>query len=430
MGGHAIGREVNAPAAGLAGLAAAAAEQAARAGYGRLLSWLAWQWRDIVAAEDALAEAFATALARWPVDGVPSSPEAWLLTTARRQLLMQARRERQAQDPALLALFPDEDGAAPEAQAFPDHRLKLLFICAHPAIDRAIHSALMLQTVLGLDANRIASAYLVKPEAMSKRLVRAKSKIKATAIRFEEPEPPEWPERLASVLEAIYGAYTLHWGQLDQDGANDLAGEALYLALLAAQAMPDEPEALGLASLLACCEARRPARLDDADRFVPLDLQDAQRWDGSLLREALRLLGRAAALEQPGPYQLEAAIQAAQMHGVITGRMPWDDIASLYARLLVLSPTLGARIGHAVAVGLGSGGALAGLSLLDEMADGSLSTHQPWWAARARLSALAGRREEAVAAYERSLALTVEASLRDWLLAQLAALQRELALRD
>ncbi|HEX8956304.1 MAG TPA: DUF6596 domain-containing protein [Burkholderiaceae bacterium] len=418
---------MNAPAGELAGLAAAAAELAARASYGRLLSWLAWQWRDIAAAEDALAEAFAKALARWPIDGVPSSPDAWLLTTAKRTLLMQARREKLAQDPALLALFPAEGegngGNAPEAEAFPDHRLKLLFICAHPAIDPAIRSALMLQTVLGLDANRIASAYLVKPGTMTKRLVRAKSKIKATAIRFEEPEPAERPERLASVLEAIYGAYTLHWGQLDQDGANDLAGEALYLGLLAAQAMPDEAEALGLASLLACCEARRPARLDDAGRFVPLDLQDARRWDGAMLREALALLGRAARLERPGPYQLEAAIQAAQMHGVIAGSMPWDDIASLYSRLLTLSPTLGARIGHAVALGLGSGGALAGLHLLDAMDDASLSTHQPWWAAKARLASLAGRRETAVAAYERTLALTVETAVRDWLQMQLSAMK-------
>ncbi|MBV8635181.1 MAG: RNA polymerase subunit sigma-70 [Burkholderiaceae bacterium] len=404
----------------MAGHAAAAAEQAARASYGRLLSWLAWQWRDIAAAEDALAEAFASALARWPVDGVPSSPEAWLLTTAKRNLLMQARHDKLSQDPALAILFPGEGDAAPEPEAFPDHRLKLLFICAHPAIDPAIHSALMLQTVLGLDANRIASAYLVKPETMTKRLVRAKSKIKATAIRFEEPEPAEWPERLASVLEAIYGAYTLHWGQLDQDGANDLAGEALYLALLAAQAMPDEAEALGLAALLAYCEARRPARLDAAGRFVPLDMQDARRWDGALLREALRLLGRAAALGRHGPYQLEAAIQSAQMHGVIAGAMPWDDIASLYARLLEFYPTLGARIGHAVAVGLGRGGALQGLALLEEMRDESLSTHQPWWAAKARLTALAGRREEAVVAYERTLALTAETALRQWLQAQLA----------
>jgi RNA polymerase sigma-70 factor (ECF subfamily) len=403
--------------------AAAAAEHAARASYGRLLSWLAWQWRDIAAAEDALAEAFSLALARWPVDGVPSSPDAWLLTTARRALLMQARREKLAQDPAFLALLPAEGDAALEPAAFPDHRLKLLFICAHPAIDPAIHSALMLQTVLGLDANRIASAYLVKPETMSKRLVRAKSKIKATGIRFEEPEPAEWPERLGSVLEAIYGAYTLHWGQLDQDGANDLASEALYLAMLAAQGLPKDAEALGLASLLAFCEARRPARLDAARCFVPLDEQDARQWNADLVHEAQALLQRAAGLAQHGPYQLEAAIQAAQMHGVMTGHMPWDDVASLYARLLALYPTKGARIGHAVAVGLGSGGAAEGLRLLDEMDDDSLSTHQPWWAARARLAAGAGQRANAIAAYERTLALTAETAVRNWLQERLAELQ-------
>jgi RNA polymerase sigma-70 factor (ECF subfamily) len=396
-------------------IAAQEAEAAARRSYGRLLAWLAWQWRDIAAAEDALAEAFAVALERWPVDGVPSAPESWLLTTARRELLMSARRQRLAEDPALTILHPGEETPAPDAAALPDSRLRLMFVCAHPAIDAGIRSALMLQTVLGLDAGRIASAFLVKPEAMTKRLVRAKAKIKATGIRFEEPDPVDWPQRLDAVLEAIYGAYTLHWGQADDDGAHQLAGEACFLAELAAALMPGEPEAAGLAALLWLCEARRPARLDARDAFVPLDEQDTRRWNHALVARAHAALARAAALGRPGPYQLEAAVQAAHVQGALEGCVPWADIALLYERLLALAPTLGARIGHAVAVAHARDDAHAGLALLDEIDAERVATHQPWWAARARLLSLSRAHAASAEAYARALALTAEPALRDWL---------------
>ena len=278
---------------------AAAAEAAARHSYGRLLAWLAWQWRDLAAAEDALAEAFATALERWPVAGVPASPDAWLLTAARRRLLMQARRQRLADDPALAILWPAEDEPALEAPPLPDTRLRLLFVCAHPAIAADVHSALMLQTVLGLDAARIASAFLVKPEAMTKRLVRAKAKIRAMGLRFEDPEPQERPQRLASVLEAIYGAYTLHWDQADSAGSGQLAGEAVFLAELVAAHLPDEPEALGLAALLWLCEARRAP---PGAPFLPLHEQDPARWDHAAIaraNSARRAAAYAAPVENP-----------------------------------------------------------------------------------------------------------------------------------
>ncbi len=400
---------------------AAAAETAARRSYGRLLAWLAWQWRDVAAAEDALAEAFATALERWPRDGVPSSPDAWLLTAARRQLLVAARRQRLADDPTLTVLWPDETEAAPDAPALPDTRLRLLFVCAHPALAADVHSALMLQTVLGLDAARIASAFLVKPETMTKRLVRAKSKIRAAGLRFEEPEPPEWPQRLASVLEAIYGAYTLHWGQVDDDASGELAAEAVFLAELVAAHLPDEPEALGLVALLWLCEARRPAR---SEVFQPLHEQDAQRWDHALIEHANDALLRAAAHRSAGPYQLEAAIQAAHVQGRVDGRVPWGGIVRLYERLLETAPTVGARIAHAVAVAHARD-ARAGLRLLDEIEPERVASHQPWWAARAHLLAMEGSHPDAAAAYGRALALTVEPRLRDWLaarrLAELAA---------
>ena len=401
--------------------AAAAAEAAARHSYGRLLAWLAWQWRDVAAAEDALAEAFAAALERWPIDGVPASPDAWLLTAARRRLLMAARRQRLADDPALTILWPGENEPAPDAPPLPDTRLRLMFVCAHPAIAADVHSALMLQTVLGLDAACIASAFLVKPEAMTKRLVRAKAKIRATGLRFEEPEPPEWPERLASVLEAIYGAYTLHWGQADDAVSGQLAAEATYLAELVAAHLPAEPEALGLVALLWLCEARRPAR-DEA--FQPLHQQDPRRWDHALIARANDALMQAAAHRSAGPFQLEAAIQAAHVHGAIDGHVPWDGITRLYERLLVLASTVGARIAHAVAVAHARD-AGAGLRLLDAIEAERVASHQPWWAARAHLLAMAGAHADAAAAYGRALALTVEPRLRDWIegrrLAEIAA---------
>jgi RNA polymerase sigma-70 factor (ECF subfamily) len=401
------------------GAAAAAAEAAARRSYGRLLAWLAWQWRDVAAAEDALADAFAAALEHWPVDGVPASPDAWLLTAARRNLLIAARRQRLAADPALTILWPGEDEPAPDAPALPDARLRLLFVCAHPAIDAGVHSALMLQTVLGLDAARIASAFLVKPQAMTKRLVRAKAKIRATGLRFEEPEPQEWSERLASVLEAIYGAYTLHWGQADDAGSGQLAGEAVFLAELVVAHLPDEPEALGLLALLWHCEARRTA---PGEVFQPLHEQDPTRWDHAMIARADAALLQAATHRSAGPYQIEAAIQSAHVQGRLDGAVPWEGIVRLYEQLLALAPTVGARIAHAVATAHARD-AREGLRLLEEIGTDRVVSHQPWWAARAHLLAMAGDPADAAAAYGRALALTVEPRLRDWMeLQRLAAL--------
>ena len=397
-----------------AAAAAEAAEAAARRSYGRLLSSLAWQWRDIAAAEDALAEAFALALQRWPVDGIPDSPEGWLMTVSKRQLLTAARRQRLADDPTLTVLWPTEHEPAPDNAPMADSRLKLMFVCTHPAIDAGVRSALMLQTVLGLEAARIASAFLVKPEAMMKRLVRAKAKIKATRIRFEEPHPDEWPTRLSSVLEAIYGAYTLHWDSADGGETHELAQEATYLAELVAAHLPEEPEALGLLALLWFCEARRPARLGPDGIFVPLNLQDTDRWRHPLIRQADECLHRAASLHRPGPYQLEAAIQAAHTRGMLSGRVPWPEIARLYEHLLMLSPTVGARIGHAIAAAHAGNDWQLGLGLLDALHGEDIGSHQAWWAARAELLARGENFDEARHAYSRALALTADPALRRW----------------
>ena len=390
--------------------AGAAAAHAARESYGRLLAWLAWQWRDIAAAEDALAEAFASALLHWPLHGVPASPAGWLLTAAKRQLLQAARRRRLtesiAADPALAA--PGENTPLPEPTAIPDNRLRLMFVCTHPAIAPEMHSALMLQTVLGLDAAAIAAAFLVPAETMAKRLVRAKAKIKAAGIRFEEPALDELPSRVHAVLEAIYGAYTLNAGH----APGEMAAEALFLARLVAACLPAEPEALGLLALLSLCESRRAARLDAQGKFVPLDRQDMALWDRALMQQAHHALGQAAAQARPGPLQIEAAIQAAHHHRLYAGCTPWADIVQLYERLLEAGATIGAQIGHAVATAQALTDPAAGLRLLDTIDAVRVVRHQPWWAARAHLLAAQGDSAAAVAAAERAIELTTDPALR------------------
>jgi RNA polymerase sigma-70 factor, ECF subfamily len=411
-----------------AGPAAAAAQAAARHSYGRLLAYLAYRWRDIAAAEDALAEAFASALQTWPAQGVPDSPEAWLMTAAKRNLLQRERHRQVAADPTITVLLGDIEEAAPDAPTIPDARLKLLFVCAHPAIDAAVRTPLMLQTVLGLDAQRIGSAFLVSPTAMAQRLVRAKAKIAQTGIRFEEPEARDLPERTQAVLEAIYAAYTLGLGSLPtlDSTANDLTDEAIYLADLAAALLPEQAEAAGLLALLLLCEARRAARFSAAGAFVPLHAQDAALWDKPLIQRADQILQVAAAQHTLGPFQLEAAIQAAHCHRAFTGAgVPWAGIAQLYGQLIALSPTVGALVSHAVAVGE-AGTAQEGLAHLDALAAqenaAQINNYQPYWVARAYLLARVGQAAPARQCYARALGLTALPALRSYLQAQHDAL--------
>jgi predicted RNA polymerase sigma factor len=267
-----------------------AAELAARSSYGRLVAYLCVRVRDVTAAEDALAEAFRAALEQWPRDGVPDNPEAWLLSTARRRVVDEGRRA-QVRDAAtgLLELAAEEAAAeAHGANAFPDDRLKLLFVCAHPAIDSAARVPLMLQTVLGLPATQIASAMLVAPATMSQRLVRAKVKIRDAGIAFEEPEPSEWPERVEAVLEGIYAAYGAGWD--DASGSDPqrahLATEAIWLARLCVQLLGHVPETRGLCAVLLYCEARNAARRRPDGSYVPLSEQDVSLWSKPLIDEA------------------------------------------------------------------------------------------------------------------------------------------------
>ena len=257
------------------------ADAVARRSYGKLIALLAMRTRDVAAAEDALADAFAAALSDWPQRGCPANPEAWLMTVARRRAIDGARHHRVGEEVAhQLAILADEIDER-ESGVLPDRRLALLFACAHPALDAAIRTPLMLQVVLGLETKKIASAFLMTPAAMSKRLVRAKTKIREAGIPFSVPEREELPGRLAAVLEAVYAAYAQGWSDAvgGETGRRDLAGEALFLAQLLVELLPDEPEALGLLALMLYAHARRDARRDAAGDYVPLSAQDPATWN-------------------------------------------------------------------------------------------------------------------------------------------------------
>lgn len=403
-----------------------AAVQAARDSYSRLLASLAYQWRDIAAAEDALADAFASALTHWPRTGVPRSPEAWLTTAAKRNLLQAERHQRVVLDPAVTILLEQDEASTDDADritAIPDERLRLLLVCAHPEIDADVRTPLMLQVVLGLDARQIASALLLKPATLAQRLVRAKARIRDSGLRFELPQAEDVDDRCHAVLDAVYAAYTLGWRHtvLDASGMpTELASEALFLADLCAQLMPGNAEALGLLALLRHCEARRDAAWTTDGAFVPLHQQDTARWHRQQIDLAEASLRQAFALGTPGPYQLEAAIQSAHAERLHGHAVPWGGIAALYAQLLHHSPSIGAQLGHAVAVAE-SQGAAAGLALLNELPEKDLQAHQPYWVARAHLLKQTGDGAGASLAYAQAVGLTENAAVRAYLMATMAA---------
>ena len=404
--------------------AAATAETVARENYTWLLAVLAARTGDVAGAEDALSDAFAAALAEWPLTGVPDNPRAWLLAVARRKRIDAARRARTAFGAAdHLRLLADEQAEA-EAADLPDQRLALMFVCAHPAIDQAMRAPLMLQTVLGLDAARIASAFLIAPSTMGQRLVRAKTRIRQTAIPFAMPEPADLAERLEAVLDAVYAAFATGW--TDPAGADprqgDLAQEAIWLCRLLASLLPDQPEALGLLALMLYSEARRRARRSDGGDYVPLDQQDVSAWDTALIAEAEAVLRRAGSYGQFGRYQLEAALQSAHVARRRSGVANWDAIVRLYDGLLALTGSPVVAINRAVAVAAVDG-ATVGLATLDTLAaDLRLSEYQPYWAARASLLMRTGEMEAARLAYQRAIGLEPDPAVRRFLQAQLAAL--------
>jgi predicted RNA polymerase sigma factor len=394
------------------------ADAVARRSYGRLVALLAAHTHDIAGAEDALSEAFASALADWPLKGCPSNPEAWLLTVARRRAIDVARRRRTGEAATgALQLLAERLDAAAAAADIPDRRLALMFVCGHPAIDAGVRAPLMLQVIVGLDAKTIASAFLVSPDAMSKRLVRAKDKIRQAGIPFRIPAREELPGRLDTVLDAIYAAFADGW--TDPGGTDaarrDLAEEALFLARLVAELLPSEPEALGLLALVLHAEARRRARRNECGEYVPLTDQDTRRWDWGKIEEAETLLRRASAMGVLGRYQVEAALQSAHVEGRHTGQANWSAVVQLYDMLSALTGSPVVAINRALALAEARG-ARAGLEAMPEAAaDPRLAAYQPYWAARAELLARTGAHGEARRAYEVAIGLERDPAVRRFL---------------
>ena len=340
------------------------------------------------------------------------------MTAARNRVLDQIRHRqvREHSAPTLELMMSDLYETA-DPDALPDERLKLLLVCAHPAIDRDMHTPLMLQTVLGLDAMAIARAFLISPKTMSQRLVRAKNKIRQARIAFEVPATEQIRERLEAVLDAIYAAYGSSW----EDAAGTdrravgLAEEAIWLARVLRDQVPDDPEVHGLLALMLHCEARRPARRSAEGKFVPLSEQDPGAWLTPLIEEAERELVAAARRPRLGRFQLEAAIQSVHAERAHTGRTDWRAIAKFYDQLVHIAPSLGAAVGRAAAHGEARD-TNAGLALLDQIDAAAVAAYQPYWAVRAHLLSDLGQARDAREAFDRAIGLSEDDAVRQFLL--------------
>lgn len=405
------------PDEGGAESAARVAGLAARDSYGRLLALLSAATSDLASAEDALADAFERALRTWPDQGVPGNPDGWLLTVARNRL---RDRWKSAESRRTRPLDIDQDAPALlddiDIDAIPDRRLELMLVCAHPAIDPAIHTPLMLNTVLGFTAGQIAQAFSMPTSTMATRLVRVKRRIKVARIPFRIPGHSRLAAAMDGVLEAVYGAYAIDWATTGPQ-ARRLPSEALHLAEVLTTLVPDDPEAHGLAALVQLSAARAEARIDGHGRFVPLAEQDPLSWDHRLIARAHEHLRAAYARGALGRFQLEAAIQAVHCARRETGTTDWPTLLTLHRLLNTVAPSLGGGVAFA-AVTAEVDGPAAGLALLDtllEDAGQQARRFQPARATRAHLLDRLGRGQEAVTAYDGAIDLTHDAAERRYL---------------
>jgi RNA polymerase sigma-70 factor (ECF subfamily) len=392
---------------------------------GRAVATLTRVFGDLTLAEDAVQEAFAVAVERWPADGVPPSPDGWIITTARRKALDRLRREstrpgREAQAAALIGEPALQPGPEPEAGPVADDQLRLIFTCCHPALAPEARIALTLRLIAGLDTAEIARAFLVPVPTVAQRLVRAKRKIRDARIPYRVPRDHELPQRLGDVLAVIYLVF--NEGHTASAGDSlirrELCQEAVRLARLLPTLMPDEPEASGLLALLLLTESRRQARTTQAGGLVPLPDQDRTRWDRDLIAEGQAIVRDCLRRNRPGPYQLQAAIAAVHSDAATAERTDWRQILALYDQLYAIAPTPVVGLNRAIALAEAEGPA-AGLDAVDRL---DLADYYLYHATRADLLRRLQRAPEAAAAYDRAIAGTENAAERAFLAARRAAL--------